>query len=248
MKLEKRDGRVVDFEVSKISRAIEKAMLETEKGLDSALALKIANKVMKECGKLSEELVHIEAIQDCVELELMNSDRKDVAKRYILYREERNKLRNSKVKSKYNILTDDFLAEYKHKSDPFPNELGKFVYYRTYSRPLPQEGRRERWWETVARVVDFNVGLQIKAMQRQGLLITSSILQKLEEEAEEIYDLMYYLKLFPSGRSLWIGGTQTAYSYALANFNCSFMAMDDVKKFSELIFVLMLGRHSCPSL
>lgn len=204
MKLEKRDGRIVDFEVTKISRAIEKAMLETEKGLDSELALKIANKVMVDCTKSNEDLVHIETIQDCVELELMNSDRKDVAKRYILYREERNKLRNMKSKSKYTLLSDDFLADYKHKPDPFPYELGKFVYYRTYSRPLPQEGRRERWWETVARVVDFNVGLQIKAMQRQGLAVTPQVLEKLEKEAEEIYDLMYNLKLFPSGRSLWV--------------------------------------------
>lgn len=204
MKLEKRDGRVVDFEVSKISRAIEKAMLETEIGVDTILASKIANKVMKDCLKLSEDLVSIEAIQDCVELELMNSDRKDVAKRYILYREERNKLRNIKGKSKYNLLSEDFLANYKHKPDPFPNEVGKFVYYRTYSRPILQEGRRERWWETVARVVDFNVGLQIKAMKRQGLIITQQIVNSLEKEAEEIYDLMYNLKLFPSGRSLWV--------------------------------------------
>lgn len=204
MKLEKRDGRIVDFEESKISRAIEKAMLETERGLDSNLATKIAKKVMKDCVKVSEELVHIETIQDCVELELMNSDRKDVAKRYILYREERNKLRNMKVKSKYALLNEDFLGNYKHKPDPFPLELGKFVYYRTYSRPISQEGRRERWWETVARVVDFNVGLQLKAMQRQGIMVTQAIIQKLEQEAEEIYDLMYNLKLFPSGRSLWV--------------------------------------------
>lgn len=35
-------------------------------------------------------------------------------------------------------------------------DLGNFVYYRTYSRWLDEEGRRENWWETVRRAVEFN--------------------------------------------------------------------------------------------
>lgn len=205
MRVQKRDGRVLEFELGKIVRAIEKAMSETIEGVDSNLADKVAQKVEKEIAKNKEDIVHIEIIQDTVEMTLMESNRKDVAKRYILYREERNKQRGkSKGLSKYKYLKEEFLKEYKHKPDPFPQEVGKFVYYRTYSRPLSELGRRERWWETVARVVDFNIGLQVSAMKRQGKAVTFEIIKKLEEEAMEIYDLMYNLKLFPSGRSLWV--------------------------------------------
>ena len=53
--------------------------------------------------------------------------------------------------------------------------------------------------------------------------------------------MMYHLKLFPSGRSLWIGGSKASYLYPLSNFNCSFVTIDTLKKFSEIFFVLMLG-------
>jgi len=205
MRVGKRDGRVVEFELGKIVRAIENAMAETTDGVDSQVAEKIALKVEKEVLKSKEEVIDIEVIQDAVEMALMESNRKDVAKRYILYREERNKQRyTDKGKSKHKFLSEEFLNEYKHKPDTFPHEVGKCVYYRTYSRPLPEQRRRERWWETVARVVDFNVGLQVSAMKRQGKAVTYDIIKKLEEEAMEIYDLMYNLKLFPSGRSLWV--------------------------------------------
>ncbi len=53
------------------------------------------------------------------------------------------------------VLKDHFLAQYKDKKPPFGgNGLGEFVYRRTYSRDIVAEGRKEEWWETLARSVE----------------------------------------------------------------------------------------------
>lgn len=83
----KRDGRSVVFDVEKIIRAVEAAMKETELGVDEALSHFIADKIP------SDEDLSVEQIQDIVEDLLMKSDRRDVAKKYILYRAERTKQR-----------------------------------------------------------------------------------------------------------------------------------------------------------
>ena len=228
------------FNKKKIGDAITKAMKETSGGVDIELVEIIMNTLESNYQNLGEDPT-VEDIQDNVEYLLMDSDRKDVAKRYILYREERNQLRNKITPTHHKFLTDKFLNPYKNQPDPFPSELGKFVYYRTYSRPIPEENRRERWWETVARVVDFNMGLQLTSMKKQGIVISDVLIDDMREEAVKIYDMMYNLKLFPSGRTLWVGGTPSSHLYPLSNFNCSFLTIDDLSKFSEIFFVLMLG-------
>ena len=89
----KRDGRLVDFNSQKIVAAILKAMAVTEAGEDIVLAAQIADSISKQ-GK---EKMSVEEIQDCVELKLMESPRKEVAKKYIAYRNKRNMARNAKT-------------------------------------------------------------------------------------------------------------------------------------------------------
>ena len=194
-------------------------------------------------AKLEGLETSVEEVQDLCEDFLMKSEHRDVAKRYILYRNERSKIRkfNPGATEKFKYLSADFLRKYKHRPDPFPTEMGKFVYYRTYSRPVPEENRREFWWETVARVVEFNSTLEEMALKKQGFAVEEQEIERLKRTAEKIYDLMYELKLFPSGRSLWVGGTPSSYLYPLSNFNCSFVTIDEFDKFSEIFFVLMLG-------
>ena len=103
-------------------------------------------------------------------------------KKFILYRNERTKIRQGVLPEKYKFLSNDFLSKYKHKDDPFPTELGKFVYYRTYSRPIPEENRRERWWETVARVVNFSSDLESMAMKKQGLIVNEIEISRLKKK------------------------------------------------------------------
>lgn len=222
MKVRKRDGRIVDFQQEHIINAIHKAMAETLLGIDEnisrRIALFIAEQVKRDGGMKS-----VGQIQDLVEEQLMASDRKDAAKKYILYRRQRDLTRASR--SKYKLLTEDFLAKYKHGPTEM-NPLGEFVYYRTYSRWLPQEKRREYWWETVARAVDYNCTLA------EG---TS------REEAEKLYENIFSLRQFLSGRTLWLGGTDISNEYGAGNYNCAFCVMDDYKKFTELFYLLMIG-------
>ena len=90
----KRDGRVVGYNEEKIKAAIRKAMLTTELGEDEALISKITDRI----GMTGEEKMTVEEIQDRVEIELMKSSRKEVAKKYIAYRDQRSIARRAKTR------------------------------------------------------------------------------------------------------------------------------------------------------
>lgn len=93
----KRDGRVVGYNEEKIKAAIRKAMLTTEMGEDETLIQKITDRV----GMSGNERMTVEEIQDKVEIELMKSARKDVAKRYIAYRDQRSIARRAKTRDMF---------------------------------------------------------------------------------------------------------------------------------------------------
>lgn len=93
----KRDGRVVGYNEEKIKAAIRKAMLQTEMGEDEALIHKITDRI----GVTGKERMTVEEIQDRVEVELMKSPRKEVAKRYIAYRDQRNIARRAKTRDMF---------------------------------------------------------------------------------------------------------------------------------------------------
>ena len=94
-KLEKRDGTYEVFDKNKIINAIYKSTINSKYGIDKNLGQKIADKIenMVKKGKIN---LTVEDIQDSVEVLLMESNRKDVAKKYILYREKRSEFRNNK--------------------------------------------------------------------------------------------------------------------------------------------------------
>ncbi len=95
--VEKRDGRVVGYNEEKIKAAIRKAMLTTERGEDEALIQKIADRI----GIAGKQRMTVEEIQDCVEVELMKSARKDVAKKYIQYRDQRSIARKARTRDMF---------------------------------------------------------------------------------------------------------------------------------------------------
>ena len=93
----KRDGRIVGYNEEKIKAAIRKAMLQTEKGEDESLIQKITDRI----SIAGKEQMSVEEIQDLVELELMKSPRKEVAKKYIAYRDQRSIARRAKTRSMF---------------------------------------------------------------------------------------------------------------------------------------------------
>ena len=98
----KRDGRVVIFDNRKIVDAILKAMNVTEEGEDIVLAAEIASAI----SKINTDNMSVEDIQDQVEYELMNSPRKEVAKKYIAYRNQRNLARKAKSREIFQEIID----------------------------------------------------------------------------------------------------------------------------------------------
>lgn len=92
--VEKRDGRVVDYNEEKIRNAIRKAMRQTPNGVDEDLIRNITARV----DKSGKKQMTVEEIQDRVELELMKSARKEVAKKYIAYRDQRSIARQAKTR------------------------------------------------------------------------------------------------------------------------------------------------------
>lgn len=137
------------------------------------------------------------------------------------------------------LLTDEFIEKY----PDFPehmNALGTFVYYRTYSRWLPSEGRRETWKETCRRAAEYNVQLAVKHLEKIGYPVD---VEWHRQEAEMLFDNMFNLRQFLSGRTLWVGGAENGLSekYPMSNFNCAFLNIRSWSDLGDLFYLLMIG-------
>lgn len=123
-------------------------------------------------------------------------------------------------------------------------ELGKFTYYRTYSRKK-EDGTQEHWVDTVRRVVEGTYELQFRHCSSNGLDWDS---EKAKESAEEMFDRMFNMKFLPPGRGLWMMGT----SYVMERENgaplqnCGFISTKALhegssRPFTWLMDMSMLG-------
>ena len=108
----KRDGRVVDFDISRIAAAMKKAFDATETEYNDSVIDFLALKVTAEFqSKIKDSKIGMEDIQDSVEAVLSKAGYESVAKAYILYRKQREKLRN----------TQSTLLDYKETVDKYLN-------------------------------------------------------------------------------------------------------------------------------
>ncbi|BCJ96656.1 adenosylcobalamin-dependent ribonucleoside-triphosphate reductase [Anaerocolumna cellulosilytica] len=135
------------------------------------------------------------------------------------------------------FLLDSFLKKYKTAESPF-SSIGEFVYLRTYSRYLEQDKRRENWFETVLRTVEYNISLGIEHKQKYGIPIE---LEKERIEAEQLFDNLFHLRTFTSGRTLYMGGSEIVKEYPLSNYNCCFTLIETTEDFVDVFYLLMLG-------
>ena len=137
------------------------------------------------------------------------------------------------------LLTEEFLAPYEAQPARM-SELGAFVAYRTYTRWIDTEGRRETWKEAVARAVEYNVSIAIKEMQKNKFPIEY---ENVRLEAETLFDNIYNLRQFLSGRTHWVGGAKSgvAEKFPLSNFNCSFIEISKWSDLPELFYLLLVG-------
>ena len=142
-------------------------------------------------------------------------------------------------------LSDNFVSKYKRKKPPFGfNGLGELVYMRTYSR-IKENGKNERWWETVQRVVEGTYSMQKDWIDSHQLGWNPWQAQK---SAQEMYERIFNMKFLPPGRGLWAMGTAITEErglYAALN-NCAFVSTSTIKEdyskpFCFLMDASMLG-------
>ena len=142
-------------------------------------------------------------------------------------------------------LSEKFIDKYKRKRPPFGfNGLGELVYMRTYSR-IKDNGKNERWWETIQRVVEGTYTMQKNWIESHQLGWNAWQAQK---SAQEMYERMFNMKFLPPGRGLWAMGTPITEEkglYAALN-NCAFVSTKTIKEdyskpFCFLMDASMLG-------
>jgi len=142
-------------------------------------------------------------------------------------------------------LSENFIAKYKRKKPPFGfNGLGELVYMRTYSR-IKENGKNERWWETVQRVVEGTYSMQKNHIESHQLGWNAWQAQR---SAQDMYERIFTMKFLPPGRGLWAMGTAITEKkglYAALN-NCAFVSTKTIKEdyakpFCFLMDASMLG-------
>ncbi len=220
--VKKRDGRIVPFDADRILNAIAKAMSVTSEGSRDE-AQKVTEQVINELNRryAADHTPTIEEIQDAVEMELIVMDFAKTAKAYILYRQDRAQVRERKREIPARVRE---LAEQSKKY--FHNSLAEFVYYRTYSKWIEEEGRRETWIETVDRYVEF-------MKENLGGKLTDA-------EYNEIRESILRQEAMPSMRLLQFAG-KAARATNVAAYNCSFVAIQNIEDFAEMMYISMCG-------
>lgn len=218
--IKKRDGTISPFYKKKIAKAIYRAACATATTLDYD---KLADAVHDELYAVYDghTTPSVEQVQDIVEKVLMQSEYPQVAKAYILYRQERTRLRLKKGEIPKTVK---LLAE--NSKQYFRNALAEFVYYRTYSRWIDAEKRRETWIETVNRYMSY-------MRKKLDTKLTDA-------EYDEVGYAILNMEVMPSMRLLWAAGDAADKTNVCA-YNCSYTIPTTWKSFGEIMYLSMCG-------
>lgn len=219
----KRDGRIVPFDQTRITNAVYRAMQASKEGVSKNDPTRVSNEVVAELNKQypATHIPQVEEIQDIVEEKLILFEFPKTAKAYILYRQKR-----AEVRKKMLAIPDRVKHLVAESKKYFSNIFAEFIYYRTYSRWIDEEGRRETWIETVDRYLRFmqeNLGDRLNP-----------------QEYEEIRQAILNQHVMPSMRLLWSAG-KAARTNNVAAYNCSFIAPSRLEDFAEITYLLMSG-------
>lgn len=118
-------------------------------------------------------------------------------------------------------LDQNFVDQTKKEIKPHWGELGWVTYKRTYARWLDDQNRSENWDETVKRVIEGNINLDPRLKDNP----TKEVISELKDEAKKLFRLVYGLAATPSGRNLWISGTDYQKRNGDSLNNCWFIAI-----------------------
>ena len=225
-KIYKRDRKCVAFEDNRIKFAIVKAF-RASKELENKIeqeADKITIVVLNELNELSDTIPTVELVQDIVEKVLMELGYYHTAKKYILYREKRA-MRREKVIEQATV--EEYRQLVKENEKYFENDpYRQFIYYRTYSKWLDQQKRREVWSETVDRYLSF-------MKEKVGSALS-------EDEYNEIRQTILNQEVVGSMRLMQFAG-DAARRCNVCAYNCSYTHITSLRDFAEIIYLSMSG-------
>src|SRR5206468_7493782 len=108
------------------------------------------------------------------------------------------------------------------QANQLPTPLQEYVHKSRYARWLDDKQRRETWEETVSRYVSYFAN------------------KYPHYPAEEIFNAIYSLKVMPSMRAMMTAGPALERD-PMAGFNCSFVAIDNMRAFDEILYISMCG-------
>ncbi|MFA6194318.1 MAG: ATP cone domain-containing protein [Patescibacteria group bacterium] len=225
-RIRKRSGQLTKFDPIFIEKAVNKAFKEVGEE-PNGFAKKISKQVesdLKKVKKFSpdkEFIPHVEMIQDIVEEELIKNNFAKVAKAYILYRQQRADFRKQKkdIPEHVQKLTDE-------SKKYFNNPLSEFIFYRSYSRWIEAEQRRETWIETVDRYMTYmnkNLGTALTPVEYNDM--RTAILKQ---------------EIMPSMRLFQFSG-KAADKTNVCAYNCSYIAPESFQDMAEIMYVSMCG-------
>src|SRR6478736_5180738 len=103
------------------------------------------------------------------------------------------------------------------------NQLQQYIHLSRYARYVEEKGRRETWEETVSRYCDF-------FRNRFGDVFPY----------DEIYGAIHNLDVMPSMRALMSAGPALERDH-MAGYNCSYVAIESLRDFDEIMYILMCG-------
>ncbi len=214
----KRDGRLVPFELDKITKAIEACFGDIN--VEPSVSFEeLSSRVVNLVGTKYEK-PNVEQVQDAVELVLQAAGEFEAAKSYILYRAEHAKMRGVRPVP---VEVSEAFAE----SDVyFGNQIQKFQFFDKYSRFNYDYGRRETWKETVDRAVDY-------LREISGNALEGSDYDRVRRSVLE-------MKATPSMRLLAMAGP-AARRNNIGIYNCSYQPVDSIDSFVEALLISMNG-------
>src|SRR3989344_1935766 len=222
--IQKRTGTIVPFDIQKIINVIDKAMMASQEGSEMEAEL-VANKVLADLVRISKKYTNfiptVEGIQDSVEKELMLSEYITTAKSFIIYRQERTKIREQN-----GMIPEEVKRKIAESSKYFKTPYQEFIFYQFYSRWREDLGRRETWVETIDRFMDY-------MKERMGKKLTPP-------EYAEVRESILKQEVCPSMRLLWSAGKAVRRTSVCA-YNCAYIAPTSWQDLSEILYVSMCG-------
>lgn len=218
----KRNGKVEPFDESKIRNAILRCLtdgiglsVESSGSIVEDISQRVLNIL-----RVRESDVCVEDIQNIVEEQLMAGRQYAAARAYVLYRENRRQKRTVVIQDpeEKRLLEED--------KSILKNPMQLFQHYSKYARWSPERGRRESWAECVNRVMGF-------FYEEFGDTLT-------DQEWSQLKTSIYTTSAMPSMRLIQMAGP-AAKRCNVCCYNCSYLPIDSIRAFSELLYILMQG-------